>query len=139
MLRPLAVAKELELRIEGFDTEMVITSDRLKVRQILLNIVSNAVKFTEEGEITVSGVSTGGRCEVRVEDTGRGMTPEQLDQAFLEFEQVDHGPDTLRSGTGLGLSIAVRLSRLLDGDLTASSTPTVGSVFTLTLPCRPAD
>lgn len=139
MLRPLAVAKELELRIEGFDTEMMITSDRLKVRQILLNIVSNAVKFTDEGEITISGVSTGGTCEVRVGDTGRGMTPEQLKQAFLEFEQVDHGPDTLRSGTGLGLSIAVRLSRLLDGNLTGSSAPGVGSVFTLTLPCGPAD
>ncbi|MDO8880317.1 MAG: chemotaxis protein CheB [Coriobacteriia bacterium] len=133
-LKPLAEVKGVALDTSPLDPELTVISDELKVRQILLNLLSNAVKFTDEGAITVRGNVSAETLELSIEDTGCGMSPKQIKQAFREFEQVDRGPDKVKDGTGLGLSIAVRLARLLGGDLTAESTPGVGSTFTLTLP-----
>lgn len=139
VLRPVAESKGIELRMAFDGPDVTFESDKPKVRQILLNLVSNAIKFTDAGHVTVSGQASGGTCSIMVEDTGRGMTAGQLEQAFREFEQVDQGPERVKDGTGLGLSIAVRLANLLGGELMAQSESGMGSTFILTLPCRIPD
>ncbi|MDX1415704.1 MAG: GAF domain-containing protein, partial [Candidatus Promineifilaceae bacterium] len=117
-------------------------SDQDKVKQILLNLLSNAAKFTHEGEIVVGVTNDGGRktndgiLEIAVHDTGIGMNEEQLQRVFDEFQQADVTTTRQYGGTGLGLSISKQLAQLLDGDLTASSIEGEGSIFTLTLPLR---
>jgi CheY-like chemotaxis protein len=112
--------------------------DRQRTRQILVNLVGNAVKFTAEGQVTIviSGAAAE-RLVVAVQDTGPGIDRADLDGVFEEFRRV--GPDAARSeGTGLGLAISRRLARAMGGDITATSTPGKGSMFTLELPldCR---
>ena len=138
--RPLADPKGLALDLidEGVPEDVIL--DRQRTRQILVNLIGNAVKFTEEGRVTIvmSGIAEG-RLRVAVQDTGPGIRPEDLDHLFEEFRQV--GPDTARSeGTGLGLAISRRLARAMGGEITVRSTVGEGSVFTLSLPadCRPA-
>jgi two-component system, chemotaxis family, CheB/CheR fusion protein len=139
--RPVAESKGIELRMPAEHSDIVLVSDELKTRQILLNLVSNAVKFTKAGHVNVSASATEDMCFIVVQDTGRGMAPEQLEQAFEEFQQMDYDPDRLKDGAGLGLSIAARLAHLLGGELTAESTLGVGSTFTvaLALRVRPTD
>jgi signal transduction histidine kinase/ActR/RegA family two-component response regulator len=126
----------MELKIEGAPEEVVL--DVQRVRQILVNLVANAVKFTNKGGVTilVSGASED-RLVVSVQDTGSGIEARDLSGLFEEFRQV--GPDTVRTeGTGLGLAISRRLARAMGGDITVSSTLGAGSTFKLTLPrdCR---
>jgi signal transduction histidine kinase len=119
-------------------------SDQDKVRQILLNLLSNAAKFTHEGTITVRArLATPGNVgavreppllTVEVIDTGIGMNEEQLGRVFEEFQQADSSTTREYGGTGLGLPISKHLAQLLGGDLTAASVPGEGSTFTLTLP-----
>jgi len=136
--RPLSERKglTLELKNEGAPEEVVL--DVQRVRQILVNLVANAVKFTNEGGVTtvISGASED-RFVVSVHDTGSGIEARDLSGLFEEFRQV--GPDTIRTeGTGLGLAISRRLARAMEGDITVSSTIGAGSTFKLTLPrdCR---
>jgi hypothetical protein len=133
-LKPLAEVKGLDLTTSQLDLNLTLVSDELKVRQILLNLLSNAVKFTDEGTITVRSTASDGTIALIIEDTGIGMEPEQVEQAFKEFGQVDRGPEKVKDGTGLGLSISARVARLLGGNLTVESVVGSGSVFTLTLP-----
>jgi len=115
-------------------------SDVTKIRQMLLNLLSNAAKFTERGTITLSasrGPGPGpGSSEVtmRVADSGIGMTAEQLDKLFQRFQQADASTTRKFGGTGLGLSITKAFSTMLGGDVTVDSTPGQGTVFTLRLP-----
>jgi anti-sigma regulatory factor (Ser/Thr protein kinase) len=117
------------------------------VRQIVANLLSNAVKFTEPGgRIVVScgasdapqadgqGTAAAPRVYIRVEDTGVGMSQEQLAVIFDPFVQAETGPTRSRGGTGLGLTISRRLARVMGGELTAESRPGRGSTFTLWLP-----
>ena len=138
--RPLAEPKGLALVLidEGAPEEVIL--DRQRTRQILVNLIGNAVKFTEQGQVTivVSGTAEG-KLTVSVQDTGPGIRPEDLEDLFEEFRQV--GPDTARSeGTGLGLAISRRLARAMGGEIAVRSIAGEGSVFTLSLPvdCRPA-
>jgi signal transduction histidine kinase/ActR/RegA family two-component response regulator len=129
----------MELKNEGAPEEVVL--DVQRVRQILVNLVANAVKFTNKGGVTtlVSGASED-RLVVSVQDTGPGIEARDLSGLFEEFRQV--GPDTVRTeGTGLGLAISRRLARAMGGDITVSSTLGAGSTFKLTLPrdCRMPD
>jgi signal transduction histidine kinase len=131
----MAHAKGLPLVFESADVPRVCT-DPTRVRQIVLNLASNAVKFTEVGEVRVTIERWGSDAvAVRVIDTGIGIDSEDLEQVFDEFVQVGaaHG------GTGLGLAISRRLARLLGGDLTVHSAPARGSSFTLKLPIAPPD
>jgi signal transduction histidine kinase/ActR/RegA family two-component response regulator len=126
----------MELKNEGAPEEVVL--DVQRVRQILVNLVANAVKFTSKGGVTtlVSGASEDSFV-VSVQDTGPGIEARDLSGLFEEFRQV--GPDTVRTeGTGLGLAISRRLARAMGGDITVSSTLGAGSTFKLTLPrdCR---
>ncbi|HMA33638.1 MAG TPA: response regulator [Chloroflexia bacterium] len=119
-----------------------IHADLTKVRQVLFNLLSNAAKFTKEGTITLAvaheqALDTAWIC-FTVADTGIGLTPEQLDRLFQDFTQAD--PSTARQygGTGLGLALSRRLCRLMGGDISVSSTPGAGAIFTVRLPAAPA-
>jgi protein-histidine pros-kinase len=132
-LEPQARAKGLALELRAADVPRVST-DAKRVGQIVLNLASNAVKFTECGGVRVSVERHAANAvAVHVVDTGLGIAGEDLERVFDEFVQVGaaHG------GTGLGLAISRRLARLLGGDLTVCSTPARGSRFTLTLPTVP--
>ena len=113
----------------------LIHSDQDKIRQIILNLLSNAAKFTPQGKISLSARREGEEnlC-ISVADTGIGISPEALPRIFKEFEQADTTTTRKYGGTGLGLTISRSLARLLGGDLTAASIPGEGSTFTLTIP-----
>jgi PAS domain S-box-containing protein len=113
-----------------------INSDPEKLKQILLNLVSNAAKFTHEGQITICGRKARDLIQICVEDTGIGISPEALERIFEEFQQADTSTTRAYGGTGLGLSISKHLARLLGGDLTVASQEGTGSTFTLTIPLR---
>jgi signal transduction histidine kinase/DNA-binding response OmpR family regulator len=131
------MAKEKGLRIAAHVSPGLgpIVSDETKVRQILLNLVSNAVKFTKEGSVDVTIEPRGDdRWAVIVADTGIGIADEHHELVFEEFRQVDASSTRQAGGTGLGLSIARGLARLLGGRLTLKSAPGQGSTFTVELP-----
>jgi signal transduction histidine kinase len=111
-----------------------ITTDRDKLKQILLNLLSNAAKFTDEGVIRISVWRAGATLVLAVSDTGIGMPAEALNYIFDEFRQVDMSSTRRHGGTGLGLTIVRRLARLLGGDVTVESELGKGSMFTITLP-----
>jgi adenylate cyclase len=111
--------------------------DPMRLRQILLNLLSNACKFTKEGEVSLRARRVGnGRdiVELAIADTGIGMTPEQLGKLFQEFTQAEVSTAKKYGGTGLGLAITRKLARMMGGDVTVASEPGKGSVFTVRLP-----
>jgi signal transduction histidine kinase/CheY-like chemotaxis protein len=116
----------------------VMYSDSTKIRQILLNLLSNAGKFTEQGHITLratrEGSTAGDWICINVTDTGIGISAEQIDRLFTEFTQADPSATRKYGGTGLGLALSRRLSRLLGGDITVTSTTGHGSTFAVRLP-----
>jgi adenylate cyclase len=108
----------------------------MRLRQILLNLLSNACKFTKAGEVKLAArkVSNGSFVEFAVSDTGIGMTPEQQAKLFEEFTQADATTAQRFGGTGLGLAITRKLARMMGGDVTVASEPGKGSVFTVRVP-----
>src|SRR5262249_44704094 len=114
-------------------------TDALKLRQILLNLVSNAVKFTDAGEIVVEVRRHGRTLEIAVEDTGIGIAADKLPLVFEKFRQVDGSSTRRVGGTGLGLAIVRELARVLGGTADVSSVLGRGSKFTITLPAFFAD
>jgi signal transduction histidine kinase len=137
----LVQGKPIELVTDIPDDLPMITADSIRVRQILLNLVSNAVKFTERGQIGVSArrLDTGERPEivVAVFDTGLGIAPEDQRKLFEPFSQVDASPTRKTGGTGLGLSICRHLVELHGGRIWVESVPGEGSTFAFTLPVEP--
>jgi signal transduction histidine kinase len=109
-------------------------TDREKLKQIVLNLLSNAAKFTDEGVITLSATCADNRLRLAVSDTGIGMPPEALTYIFEEFRQVDMSSTRKHGGTGLGLTIVRRLAHLLGGEVTVESRLGKGSTFTVTIP-----
>jgi signal transduction histidine kinase/DNA-binding response OmpR family regulator/uncharacterized protein YigA (DUF484 family) len=130
------VRPDVALKRTGASGPLPVHSDQDKVKQVLLNLLSNAAKFTEAGAVTVSLRTTGEQVLVEVRDTGIGIGPEAMNRIFEEFQQADTSTTRQYGGTGLGLSISRHLARLLGGDLVAESTPGEGSSFTLTLPAH---
>ena len=135
--RQLAQEKKNRLVVEVQESLGALTVDPMRLRQILLNLLSNACKFTKEGEVKLraSRVSSGRDCvELSVSDTGIGMTPEQRAKLFEEFSQAEATTAQRFGGTGLGLAITRKLARMMGGDVTVASEPGKGSVFTVRLP-----
>ncbi|MFO1030316.1 MAG: ATP-binding protein [Planctomycetota bacterium] len=137
LMRVRARAKGLQLEVE-FATRVPrsITTEALRLRQILVNLVGNAVKFTERGSvrIVVGFASATSRMTFAVVDQGIGMSREQVGRLFAEFAQVDEDVARRSLGTGLGLALSRKLARMLGGDLEVQSEPGRGSTFTLCLP-----
>ena len=106
-----------------------VRGDAARVRQVLHNLVGNAIKFSENGDVNVAARHDAGRVEIEVTDQGPGIDPEQLPHIFEAFYQVDTSPVRRHAGSGLGLTIARQLARAMGGDITVSSTPGLGSRF----------
>jgi signal transduction histidine kinase len=128
-------ARELEFVRRGCGDELRVKGDREKVEQILVNLMTNAIKFTDpKGKITLECERASDAVRVHVRDTGRGIPEDKLLQIFEPFVQVARSAGVPGEGVGLGLAISRELSRAMGGELVAQSEMGVGSVFTLTLP-----
>jgi signal transduction histidine kinase len=136
MILPQARGKGLTLGDEGCLPGIVAWSDRAKTEQIVLNLVSNAVKFTPSGGVISLACHERGTdaVEVVVRDTGIGIPADKLDDIFEPFVQVGRTLSAAREGAGLGLAISRDLARAMGGDIAAESTEDVGSTFRLVLP-----
>ena len=135
--RQLAEQNKNRLMVECQENLGSLTVDPMRLRQILLNLLSNACKFTKEGEVKLLARKlVNGRdwIEFSVSDTGIGMTPEQQAKLFEEFTQADASTAQRFGGTGLGLAITRKLARMMGGDVTVTSEPGKGSTFTVRLP-----
>jgi signal transduction histidine kinase/DNA-binding response OmpR family regulator len=132
-LQPLAKTKGLTLRCEGFDG-VALHCDAVRIRQILTNLVGNALKFTETGAVVVSANRSNGHVRVAVADTGIGIREDALAYVFDEFRQVNDGRTKKYGGTGLGLAISRKLVEMHGGQIGAESTFGEGSTFWFTLP-----
>jgi two-component system, OmpR family, phosphate regulon sensor histidine kinase PhoR len=136
-VRPRAEAKRLEVTLE-VPAELRAHADARAVEQVLLNLLDNAVKYTPAGgRVWVRGALEGGRCALRVSDTGLGIEARHLGRVFERFYRVDPGRSRDMGGTGLGLSIVKHLAGAMGGEVQVQSTPSEGSTFTLFLPTSP--
>jgi signal transduction histidine kinase len=137
-LRPLLASSPVELSFDAGDDLPEMLTDEAKVAQILRNLISNALKFTEKGEVRVMARYEPEKQLVtfKVRDTGIGIAPQDLEGIFEEFSQVDSALQRKVKGTGLGLPLSRSLSELIGGTIQAESIPGQGSVFTLTIPAR---
>jgi CheY-like chemotaxis protein len=140
--RPLAEQNNNALDLDCPDGIGSVHADNMRLRQILLNLLSNACKFTKGGAVRLrlAHAEESGRhwVDFAVSDTGIGMTEEQLGRLFQEFTQADASTTRQFGGTGLGLAISRRLCRLMGGDITVTSAPGAGSTFTVHLPAEAA-
>ncbi len=141
LLQPRAQAQGLRLDLQvGAEVPPRIVTDALRVRQVLLNLVGNALKFTEQGRVDVSLHCRHAGDELQlvmeVQDTGIGIAPEALPHLFERFTQADASAARRRGGSGLGLSITREVVRRMGGEVTVRSTPGVGSCFTATVRCE---
>jgi signal transduction histidine kinase len=133
-MTPTAEQHGLSLDVEIAPEVGTMLGDRRRVEQVVMNLVSNALKFTEQGGVTLRCGVEDGHVVVSVRDTGIGISPEDQSRLFRPFEQIDSGLSRKHEGTGLGLSISRRLIELMDGTISVESEPGVGSCFTFTLP-----
>jgi signal transduction histidine kinase len=137
LVRPMAAAKQLPLEIQPPDATggpLRLRSDVLKLRQILVNLLTNAVKFTDHGSVTLSAHAEGDDVVFTVTDTGIGIPASHLEHVFDAFWQVEQAASRRVGGTGLGLSVTRRLARLLGGDVSVKSVSGQGSTFVVRLP-----
>jgi signal transduction histidine kinase len=135
-LEPIIIRSRLAITLDLAKDLKSVASDRQKVKQILLNLLSNALKFTHQGGVTISACRNRAERTVvlTVTDTGIGIARADQDKIFEDFRQLDNSPTRAYGGTGLGLSICRRLAQMLEGRITVQSTVGKGSSFTLTLP-----
>jgi signal transduction histidine kinase/CheY-like chemotaxis protein len=135
MLRPLLVNESVTLVFEEVEGDRLLRTDEAKVSQILRNFISNALKFTERGEVRVAAhARPDGRIAFSVSDTGIGIAREDYERIFQEFSQIDSPVQRRVKGTGLGLPLCRKLAELLGGTVSVDSTPGLGSTFTATIP-----
>jgi signal transduction histidine kinase len=135
LIEPQLRTQQLDYEFAGCDAGEAALGDREKIEQILLNLITNAIKFTPPGgRITITCDAAGDTVAITVRDTGRGVPADRLAAIFEPFIQIDAVHTRESGGVGLGLSISRDLARLMDGDVTAASRVGEGSTFTLTLP-----
>ncbi|MDQ3605445.1 MAG: response regulator, partial [Gemmatimonadota bacterium] len=134
-------AKGIGLVVEPCDPPLpLVTADLQRLRQVLTNLVDNAIKFTDEGKVTIRCVpSPDGTVQVAISDTGIGIAPEVLPLIFADFYQAEGELTRVYGGSGLGLAISQRLAQLMGGEVRAASRLGEGSVFTLLLPAAAAE
>lgn len=130
-------ARSVALRVEIAPDLPRLEIDRTRIRQVLLNLLNNARRFTEAGEVVVTARQTADNVEVRVRDTGPGIPPQQLERIFTEFYQVDYSLSRQHGGAGLGLAICQRFVQAHNGRIWAESELGNGSTFIFTLPLQP--
>ena len=137
-IEPMAAKNGNRVAVHCDATLGTLRADQMRLRQALLNLLSNANKFTERGTIRVDarqGQEDGRDCiTIVVADTGIGMTPEQMGKLFQEFSQASSRTASKYGGTGLGLAISKRFCQMMGGDITVESEPGRGSTFTIRLP-----
>jgi signal transduction histidine kinase len=137
-LDPVISRSKLTVTSRLSDEPPLMISDRQKVKQVIVNLLSNALKFTHQGgiEIGVDYEPSSQVATIAVTDTGIGIAPEHHDKIFEDFRQVDDSPSRQYGGTGLGLAICRRLATALGGRITLQSRLGEGSTFTLTIPAE---
>ena len=138
LVQPLAAGSGLSVTLELPDgaARMPVTTDRNKLRQILLNLLGNSLKFTDEGGVTMTARHLGDGVAVSVSDTGPGIPAEELDSVFDEYHQIAMVGSAKPEGTGLGLTVSRQLARLLGGDISVRSRVGAGSSFVVAIPQR---
>ena len=139
VMKPLAAGKPVELRNEISEKLPPAWGDEDRLQQVLYNIVGNALKFTDRGEITISAEQEGAMIAVSIADTGIGIPRDKHEAIFLSFEQVDASDARSYGGAGLGLSISRNLVELHGGRITVESEPGTGTVFRFTVPAFHGD
>jgi signal transduction histidine kinase len=136
----LAREKALDFRLEVAPNLPTGYADERRLHQVLLNLVGNAIKFTDSGRVTIRASTRAADDEpsfhIEVQDTGPGIPPEEQDRIFEEFQQADASSTRAKGGTGLGLAIAKRIVELHGGHISVHSTPGHGSTFSFDVPVR---
>ena len=136
LVEPMASAKSIRFFVHLLEEDQAIQTDGTKLRQMLVNLLSNGIKFTDQGEVRVDCAVTGSSLEVKISDTGVGIAAENIEDIFEPFWQAEQTATRRTGGTGLGLSVTRKLARLLGGDVTVASRVGVGTTFSLTLPMK---
>ena len=136
LVQPMAADKNLKFVVELLDEDQSIQTDSTKLRQMLVNLLSNGIKFTDKGEVRLGCAVNSGALEIRIADTGVGIAAENIEDVFEPFWQAEQTATRKTGGTGLGLSVTRKLARLLGGDVTVASRMGAGSTFLLTLPMK---
>jgi signal transduction histidine kinase len=136
LVESMATAKKLSLVVSLLDEDQAIQTDGTKMRQMLVNLLSNGIKFTERGKVHVDCAVANGTLEVSIADTGVGIAAENIEYVFEPFWQAEQTATRKTGGTGLGLSVTRKLARLLGGDVTVASRLGSGTTFLLTLPMK---
>jgi signal transduction histidine kinase len=131
LIRPMAEKKNLAVVVHLPEEPVQVNLDKRRLEQIVLNLVNNAVKFTETGSVDISLVCRGENCSLSVEDTGIGIPPASINMLFNPFQQLDSGLNRKHEGTGLGLSICRKLIEMMNGTIGVESKPGSGSVFSI--------
>jgi signal transduction histidine kinase len=135
VIAPLVAAKQQHLTITIAPDLPPVSADSARLQQVLINLLTNAYKFTPEGgTITVDATAAAEHVSIAVRDTGIGIAPEHAKVIFEPFRRVETGYARSQSGTGLGLALSRRLVELMGGTLTLESAPEAGSTFTVSLP-----
>ncbi len=135
-MKPLANKKDLVFELDIAPDVGMALGDARRVEQVVLNLMSNAIKFTDKGRVRIECSRTGDQVVIRVMDTGIGIRKEDMNKLFIPFSQVETGLSRQYEGTGLGLSICKRLVGLMEGTISVESEPGKGSTFTVILPAE---
>ena len=136
LVEPMAAAKSIDFIVDLLEEDQAIQTDGTKLRQMLVNLLSNGIKFTENGEVRVGCAVSDGILAVSIADTGVGIPAENIEEVFELFWQAEQTATRKTGGTGLGLSVTRKLARLLGGDVTVASRVGMGTTFMLTLPMK---
>jgi signal transduction histidine kinase len=136
LVEPMASAKSIKFIVELLEEDQAIQTDGTKLRQMLVNLLSNGIKFTDKGEVRLACLVSSGVLEIRIADTGVGIPAEHIEEVFEPFWQAEQTATRKTGGTGLGLSVTRKLARLLGGDVTVASRVGMGTTFVLALPMK---
>jgi signal transduction histidine kinase len=134
LISPLASEKRLDFHVDLADGDHVVESDPLRLKQVLVNLLGNAVRFTDRGSVVLDVSRRDGMLTFEVRDTGIGIRSRDLQRIFEPFWQVEQRSTRKVGGSGLGLTVSRRTAQLLGGDVEVRSTPGQGSIFTLRVP-----